>query len=114
MTNAWIDLPRPPEGQQWCVACVMFAKARINTEYGHQITSLAADGIDEDFVIKPARPPRLEVAVVRGLCAQVQQLGILDLCWTHVAGVQVQAVSALDPAYQKQPVQIPPGLLRGR
>jgi len=111
MTNTWLAMPEPPGGKQWCVACVMFAKARINSEFGQQIITLAEDGKNEDFELTPARMPRLEVAVVRGLCGQLQQFGILDLCWTHVAGLAVEKISPLDPQYH-QPV--PPGLLRSR
>ena len=112
MTRVWMDLPAPPDHKMWCVACVTFGRARINQEYGQQIVALENDGKDEDFWFKP-NCPHLETAVVRGICAPLQQLGIMDLCWSHVAGVQIQTVSPLDPQYQKGGAVIPPGLLRG-
>jgi len=112
MTYAWIKLPEPPQGRMWCVACVAFGKARINKEYGPQIVALENDGKDENFLFEPQQFPHLELATVRGLCAQLQQFGIVDLCWTHVAGVEVRAVSPLDPAFQQGP-PVPAGLLKG-
>ena len=112
MTNVWITLPDPPPGRQWCMACAMFAKAVINDQYGPQILTLAQDGKNEDFELTPAAVPRLEVATVRGLCAQLQQIGIMDLCWTHLAGVAIQQVSPLDPQYQKG--GMPAGLILGK
>lgn len=112
MTRVWIDLPAPPDHKMWCVACVTFGRARINQEYGEQIRALEADGKDEDFWFKP-KCPQLEPAVVRGICAPLQQMGILDLCWTHVAGVQVEMISPLDPRFQQGNI-VPPGLLPGK
>lgn len=112
MTRVWIDLPRPPEHRTWCVACVAFGRAWVNQEYGEQIRALESDGKDEDFWFKP-RSPHLEAAAVRGVCIPMQGWGVLDLCWTHVTGVEVQAVSPLDPRFQQgQPG--PPSLLMGR
>ncbi len=112
MTNPWIKMPAPPQGKVWCVACVAFAKAKINDEYGPQMVQLANDGQEGDFWFEP-RALHLEPATVRGLCGQLQQLGLVELCWTHVAGIAVQQISPLDPQYQ-QGVPVPPGLLRGR
>jgi len=114
VTNPWIKLPEPPNGRQWCVACVAFARAKMNEEYGPQMVELSNDGQEGDFWFEPKRSPHLEPAVVRGVCGPLQQLGILDLCWTHVAGIVMQKISPLDPQYQGAPVAVPPGLLRGR
>ena len=112
MTRVWRDLPAPPDHKMWCVACVMFGQAQVNREYGEQIKALEQDGKDEDFWFKP-KAPHLEVAVVRGICPLLQQLGVLDLCWSHVAGVEIQAISPLDPRFQQGNV-VSPGLMPGR
>jgi hypothetical protein len=112
MTNVWITLPEPPPGRQWCMACAMFAKAVINDQYGPQILTLAKDGKNEDLELAPQVVPHLEPASVRGLCGQLQQLGIMELCWTHLAGVAIQPISPLDPQYQQG--GMPAGLITGR
>jgi hypothetical protein len=65
MTTAWLDLPRPPDGEMWCVACAMFGKARVNNQMAATIARLAEDGKDAHVRLKPPVPP-LEVATVRG------------------------------------------------
>lgn len=115
MTTAWLDMPDPPPGRMWCVACAMFAKAVVNNQMGATIERLAADGKDEHVRLKPIMP-HLEPASVRGLCAQLQQLGITDLCWTHLAGLELQIISPLDPRFNGagNMAPVPPGLLPGK
>jgi hypothetical protein len=104
-----IDLPLPPEGGQWCEACAMFLKARINEEHGEQIQKVMADGHD-NLTIRPKIPGgALQPAAVRGICAELQNFGMLFVCWLHLGGVTVQRVSPLDPGGA-----LPPGLLKGR
>lgn len=116
MSTVWLDLPDPPPGRMWCMACVMFAKAEINNQMAETVAKLNADGKDAHVRLKPVIP-HLEPASVRGLCGGgFDSLGMMDLCWTHVAGIQVQIVSPLDPRFNgagnMEPV--PPGLLRGK
>jgi hypothetical protein len=113
MTVAWLDLPDPPPGRMWCQACVMFGKAEVNNAMRETVAKLNADGKDVQVRLKPVIP-HLEMASVRGLCGQLQELGMLDLCWTHVAGVEVKEVSALDPRFNGAGSIVPPGLARGR
>lgn len=110
MSRNWITgMPDPPEGKMWCIACVLFAKGEIDTDLEEQFEASNKDGKkdhDQWFAAKSSYP--LQVAVVQGPCAELMQLGILNLCWTHVAGVKIKPVSGLVPA-----APIPPGLLRG-
>ena len=115
MTTAWLDLPGPPPGQMWCIACAMFGKALVNNQMAAAVATLAADGKDEHVRLQPV-VPHLEPATVRGLCPQLQELGVIDLCWTHLAGVEIQEVSALDPRFNGagNAMPLPPGFKRGR
>jgi hypothetical protein len=115
MTTAWLDLPDPPPGRMWCVACAMFAKAEVNTAMADTVNKLAANGKNEHVRLKPVIP-HLEPASVRGLCGPLQQFGIMDLCWTHLAGFELQVVSPLDPRFNGagNMAPVPPGLLPGK
>lgn len=115
MTIAYLDLPEPPPGRSWCMACAMFGKGLVNIQMADTLAKLAADGKDVEVRLKPV-VPHLEPATVRGLCPQLQELGILELCWTHLAGVEIKEVSALDPRFNGagNAVPVPPGLMRGR
>ena len=92
--------PPPPDGCQWCQWCLMAAKSRITQAHGAEIGRLVADGEkgqrwipwDNRIALRPGR--------YRGL-SDMPQLGILDLCWDHLAGVRLQRVPA-------------PGLVRGQ
>lgn len=113
MTVAWLDLPEPPPGRSWCMACVMFGKAQVNNQMHEHVARLAADGKDGEVRLQPV-VPHLEPATVRGLCSQLQDLGILELCWTHVAGIELKAISPLDPRFNGAGNGAPPGLRPGR
>ena len=105
MSSVWITgMPVPVEGEIFCTGCVMLAKGIINERYRAEGEKIVADG-------KPNTHPRwldvsgytlpVQLAVVRGLWDMMPQLGILDLCWTHVAGASWEHVSSL---------AVPPGL----
>lgn len=103
-------LPGPPDGEQWCTACVMFAKGNIDAELQEQYEVLNKDGKDEHkWLAAPLRGYPLQIAVVYGLCAELMQLGILHLCWTHLAGFKVKPKRQVATADEL----IAPGLLKG-
>jgi hypothetical protein len=97
------------------MACAMLGKALVNNQMAAAVAKLAADGKDQEVRLKPV-VPHLEPATVRGLCPQLQELGILELCWTHLAGIEIKEVSALDPRFNGagNAVPLPPGLRGGR
>jgi hypothetical protein len=110
MSYIVVDLPEPGPGQAWCQACAMFLKQAVNTAHRQRITGALADGKDDVVRIRPKHPAgSLQLAAVRGICAELQQFGMLDLCWYHLGGV------ALVPASSLVPGQLPPpGLIKGR
>jgi hypothetical protein len=89
----------------------MFLKQAVNTEHRERVTAALADGKpDEAVVIRPKfKAAALQPAVVRGICAELQPFGMLDLCWYHLGGVALQPASVLESGGP-----IPPGLIRGR
>jgi hypothetical protein len=103
VSSVWINGPRPPGDSVWCTACAMLAKGLINEEHKAEGEKIVTDGKSNANPrwISPVRWLPLQPAVVRGLWDMMPQLGILDLCWTHVAGASWEHVSTL---------AVPPGL----
>jgi hypothetical protein len=103
VSSVWVSGPPPPEGEAWCTACVMLCKGMINEAHRAQGERIAADGKPNTHPvwIAPKETLPIQVAVVRALWDMMPQLGILDLCWTHVAGASWEHVSSL---------AVPPGL----
>jgi hypothetical protein len=96
--------PPPPEGQRWCVMCLMLAKHAITEKAGpDRLIALARDGKKGVHWVPWDRDGFLLPAYCRGF-TEMPQLGIVDVCWTHLAGGVGEASSLL----------IPPGLHRGR
>jgi len=105
-------MPAPPDGEAWCQACAMFTKHKVNAAFDTLIKDLLADGKDEGHVIRPDRAltRQLQVAVVRGICGELQPFGMLELCWYHLGGVSIETGSPL----AQGGIIMPPGLKRGR
>ena len=111
MSRVWVTgLPDPPEGKQWCAMCVMLAKGIINGQHAQEVAELAADGKDGDRWFSAREPFPLQAAQVRAMVAEMPQAGVLDVCWTHAAGITVKPQSPIAPANGP----LPPGLIRGR
>lgn len=111
MSRVWITgLPDPPDGKQWCVMCVMLAKGIINERNARAYAEVNADGKDSDQWISVREPFALQPAQVRAIAAEMPQAGVLDLCWTHAAGITLKAQSQIAQANGP----LPPGLIRGR
>ena len=97
-------MPFPEPGEKFCTACMMLAKGIINERHRAAGEKIVADGqpntnarwLDASDYTLP-----VQSAVGRGLWDMMPQLGILDLCWTHVAGASWEHVSSL---------AVPPGL----
>lgn len=103
MSSVWVNGPRPPGDSVWCTACGMLAKGLINKQHeaeGEKIVTDGQPGTNPRW-INPDKWLPLQPAVVRGLWDMMPQLGILDLCWTHLAGASWEHVSSL---------AVPPGL----
>jgi len=90
--------PTPPLGQKWCFVCAYTWKNAVNEKHKDQI-DLAGLAEDTETVVidaaeDPDTPP-LEVAVATGLNGLLAQFGVLDLCWSHLNGIQLQTASGL-------------------
>lgn len=112
MTTIVYDLPRPPEGEQWCTGCVMLLRGKLDQQNAEEVKRLAADEHPDAVKIyrpKLAAPYILREAVVRAPFHMMPDMGILDLCWTCAAGVAPVQRSAL-----AMPNGLPPGLIRGQ
>ena len=81
--------------------CLMLAKSHITQKYSSRIDEAVRDGNKQSVVWIPwDNDITLRPASYKGL-SDMPQLGLLWLCWDHLAGVKVQRVPA-------------PGLVRGQ
>jgi hypothetical protein len=89
--------------------CLMLAKARLNAG-SPDLQQLARDGHpDKEHWVPWDRGIKLLTAYHQAI-SDLPQLGLIDLCWTHTAGLSVQPASQLAVPNGGQ---IPPGLIRG-
>lgn len=103
------DLPAPPPGGDWCVACAVFLKTALADEQAGQLKAITtAEGFAVTVKHRAPRSRELQAAVITGPCAELQQLGPIRVCWDHLA--IVGRASPID----MNGGQLPPGLLRGR
>lgn len=108
MSNIWFaDPPDPPEGREWCLVCLMRAKDYI-TELHPDLVKIAEDGKAADHWVPWENAVKLMPAVCHGLC-NVPQLGLVPVCWSHLATASLRQGSGLVNGGG-----VPPGLIRGR
>ena len=107
------DPPDPPKGLSWCQACLYREKGRLLRRIQAETAKLLNDGNEtaEKWFAWPA-DAKLYPARYRGVNVEYLQLGQLDLCFSCLAGIEVEAVSALDPR-RGGSIQLPPGFQRG-
>ena len=100
--TVYFDGPEPPEGRIWCAVCAMQYKQ----------TYLAANQAAIQMAQKPNAHrignPRfditqdrgeLKIAVVRSLTILGPQFGVMDVCWSHVVGLDMrQGLMPANPA----------------
>jgi hypothetical protein len=102
--------PKPPQGRYWCTICSMLFKASMIAAYSERIN--LANGMDEgppmwieaqmaeiQERLPAALPP--EVAITRGVYAPMQQLGVVEICWSHAMGVQLTQGSVMPSSPQE-------------
>lgn len=102
--------PDAPDGVPWCTFCLMLAKSQINAQRKDELEKLANDDNpkavhwvpwDTTIALLPGR--------YRGL-SDITALGVIDVCFTHLAGLKLQTMTPLLQASG----DMPPGLIRGR
>lgn len=99
--------PDPPDGQVWCLACLINAKKQIieRAEEAHpDWPDLVKDGKNQIKWIPWDREIHLHLAVTKGLTEDTR-LGMVDVCWTHLA---------VPPPDRGQVSHFPSGLIKGR
>lgn len=104
-------LPPPPPGQEWCLPCAIYLKTAIATECKAGIEAIAKRPGEGTTRLEHRAPHgwELQPAVLRGICAEMQQLGIVPVCWDHLA-----MIGRASPLAMNGGGQLPPGLLRGQ
>lgn len=111
MSYIVLRMPEPEYEEPWCQACAAFLKALVNDAHGEEIRTALANGKAGAYIIRPDVPAgALQPAVVRGICAELQQFGMLDLCWHHLGGITIDQSA---PSTLARGGQLPPGFARG-
>lgn len=113
----YCEAPDPPAGLAWCVICLMEAKGHQQAKAAEFINQLRKQNGDAVLAASRGDPQvipwdldtRLNPAHYRAVSV-VSQLGVVDTCWFHMAGLAAGQSSSL----VKADGPIPPGLLRGR
>jgi hypothetical protein len=108
-TVLMINGPVPPEGKEFCPVCVALTKHRLEQYFRADIEAGLRERTEEPLRLdyRKADLPDPEFAEVVSISI-LPQLGLLRICWGHVAPAQL---SALPPALQGQ-MQGVPGLGR--
>ena len=94
----YFDGPEPPEGRIWCAVCAMQYKNGGVKHFARQIDAHEKlTGTNGALVRSPrfdltAQPGKQElaVAVTKGISILGPNFGQLDLCWSHVMGLDLR------------------------
>jgi len=104
-----VHMVGPADVRDKCVVCLMTAKQQQWEMYQDEIKATNEAG--GDVVRWLAWPPGLDAQILDAMCmavySEAPHLGLVPLCWDHVAGVG-------QPKVQHVQVPVPPGLLRGK
>lgn len=107
-TTMYFDGPAPPEGHYWCSICAMFGKQAF-IEANQEAIQAAHRGSDDDppirFDMGTLDGSELRVAVTRAFSPQMPQLGLLDLCWSHAAGI-MPMIGGITPASPQEAISL--------
>lgn len=97
-TVLMINGPVPPEGKEFCPVCVMLYKDAAEKFFRRVIEAGLRESSQEPLVMDLEKFgwPEPQYAEVVGVSI-LPQLGLLRVCWGHIAAAQL---SALPPAMQ--------------
>jgi hypothetical protein len=103
--------PVPPEGEIWCAVCAAMYKAQCLSMLTEEVKAAEANRkpgvIWIDLTKAAARAGVsgnfLRPAVTKGVYGPLANWGVVDLCWSHIMGLNV--TSGLLPA---SAAQMPP------
>jgi hypothetical protein len=99
--------PDPPDGRVWCVMCLMLAKNQITSAHP-ELAEVQASSKTLTHYVAWDTTIMLMPAMTKGI-SDVPQLGVVDVCWTHLAGIKVGQASPLVLGNG-----MPNGLVRGQ
>jgi hypothetical protein len=98
-----------PGGLRWCVICLAAVKYRHwKATKAERDAGAAAKGGQVVIAWDERHGAGLRVGHYRAICADAPALGLVPLCWDHVAGVDDS------PSPLANGAGLPPGLLKGR
>lgn len=104
--------PIPPAGEKFCFVCAYTWKVAVNEHYEKEIEALMTAPDDTIVVLdgNAVDAPAPALAVATGLWSPLQQLGALDLCWSHVTAIRLQTPSGIHlPPPGGAGMGLPPG-----
>jgi hypothetical protein len=107
-----VHLNGPADAENICPFCLMKAKQLQWEMYQDEIqAAYKASGDKVTYIAWPAGlDKQLGEARYVAVSGDAPQLGLVRLCWDHVAGVKEQEA----PSQLAQAAPVPAGLLRGR
>ncbi len=111
MSTLRITGPVPAEGTQWCAPCVMLAKQALHDEHLDGMREALADG-RPGIKTWHITPGQLEPAITTGIWGDAPNMPPMPVCWTHAAGINLKARSALE--LPNGAVPLPKGLIKGQ
>lgn len=99
----YFDGPAPPEGCTWCAVCAMQYKNGGVEHYAQQINAHEKQAATNGALLRSprfdltAQPgiQELKVAVVRAMSILGPNFGMLDVCWSHVMGLNLRSGGVL-------------------
>jgi hypothetical protein len=96
--------PVPPESERWCVVCAFTFKAACLAYLDNRVKEIMADPdavklvwMDLGQVAREHKIPFPHPGVALGMYGPTPQLGILELCWSHLQGIELKT-SGVMPA----------------
>lgn len=91
--------PTPPAGQRWCFACAYTWKAAANERFALKIEHAMKmpDGAETVWIdaTDDKEMPHLATAIGLGIFAPMQNLGPIELCWSHLTAIRLQSTGGL-------------------
>ena len=117
MSTPMFTGPQPPETERWCTVCAFMFKGACLGHIEKETSAVSKDGqeglewFDLEKVARQHSIPFPKVAVATGIFAPMSQTGLMELCWSHLMGINLKA-HAVIPA-SMMPGQPGGGVLLG-
>jgi hypothetical protein len=100
-----VNGPVPPEGREFCPVCVALYRNDADRFFRDQIQAGMRERTEAPLVLDMSEMSRPDPCLAEVVSISIlPQLGLLRICWGHVAPAQL---SALPPAMQGQMQGVP-------